>query len=270
MSDKATFERKYQEKHIYDHLDESPRPNYYDLWDEELFAQLHQEYYWDRNLLCQEYLEDREVLILGANARDVSQVALWTDERNIYAMNLSEIELNSIKNTYPDVRTFMGDAERIYEEWEWIPPFDSGLRIDVVYTSQIFHHLFPVEKPIYDIAKCLLNPGGVLLVTCEPSKWNLPAWMARWYTPSAQHTPGEKPLDFTRFRRLFRRDYETLYENYYFLWSHVFPYYARQFPWLRSLCRKGIKWSLPIERAIRRFGLFNNLYWVFMGAYRIK
>lgn len=109
-----------------------------------------------------------------------------------------------------------------------------------------------------------------MLVAMEPGLYNPFAAFGRRFTPSQSHTPGERPLVFSRFRRLAQRHFEVVYENHHFLWSMLLPILARRAPALEPALGAMLGPSLSVERVLRRLPRAADLYWVMTGVYRLR
>ncbi len=250
--------RKQQEREIYNLAANLDRPAYSSYWDADLYATMHAyEFHRDINRLGRQYLNGRNVFVIGASVNDVSTVERFTN--SISAINISEREVERLKREYPHVKSIVGDVET----------FETDERFDAIYCKSILHHLHPIEQVIKRL-QSFLAPGGILFIACEPGLLNPLAAAARAWMPSQIHTPGERPFVFTRFDRLLRARFEVLEVKYYFLSSMIWPFLARRLPRARPFWHALLTVNLFAEQGMRKLRVFNNLFWVMTGVYRTK
>lgn len=252
-------ERKALERAIYNRTLGTERPTYGSFWDKELYAaMLDAEMVRDIERLSEQYLRGRKVLILGAGRGEVQHVLRYT--KDVWALNIAEQAVAEIAAAFPEVHSVVGDAEH---------PQSLGERFDVVYCKSILHHLHPIDRVLANLAE-VLNPGGVLFVASEPGLYNPFAAFGRRFTPSASHTPGERPFVFSRFRKTAAERFEALYQNQYFLLSMLLPLLAKRAPWSKPVCKGLLSPSVRVESLLRRLPGAPDLYWMMLGVYRVR
>ena len=248
--------RKQHERRIYDRKENLDRPPFHSFWDQELYRRMFAyQHDCDLDRLGRRHLPGARVLVLGASPGDVSFVNRYTDR--IVALNISRREIERIRQAFPDIEAVVADAEESLGDQ----------RFDAVYCHSILHHLHPLASVLDRLHQALV-PGGLLFVGAEPGLLNPPAALARKLAPSQSHTPGERPFIFSRFHRDMSRRFEMLETRYYFLTSMVWPFLARKQPWSRKLCGSLMTANLAVERALKAARIFDNLFWILVGAYR--
>ena len=250
-------ERKRAEREIYDRAQQTERPHYHQFWEPSVLRALEaREYEPEYVALAERFLSGRSVAILGASADDVAFVRRFTDR--ILAINISQRELDEIRAAHPATRCLLADIE----EMRLDEP------VEVAFCAAILHHLHPIEA-VLDRIFGLLAPGGVLFIAREPSLLNPFAALARVISPSAEHTPGERPFVFSRLRSQLRRHGEPIEERVYFLFSMLLPYVANRLPATgRALLRRLLGPAVALESALRRARLFDDCFWILRGVYR--
>lgn len=261
--------RKEQERAIYNRAQGADRPKYFDFFNRDLYGRLMAyELEPDLQRLGERYLKGRRALILGAGKAEIDLLQRYTDQ--IWALNISERAASALARQYPGVRSFVGDAEQL-DQLSEVPEGDG--RFDVIYCKSILHHLHPLDEVIAAIAR-RLAPGGLLFVAMEPGLYNPFAAFGRKFTPSQDHTPGERPLVFARFRELVQRHFEIEYEQQFFLWSMLVPMLGKHVtklaPALTPLLHRAMDASLRAERALRGVRPATELYWMMAGVYRVR
>jgi 2-polyprenyl-3-methyl-5-hydroxy-6-metoxy-1,4-benzoquinol methylase len=249
--------RKDAEREIYDRTRTVDRPHWNELWEQSLLKRLEaEEYDPEHEAMGARYLAGRSVAILGAGAGDVEFVRRFTDR--ILAINISERELDEIRQASPTTRCLCADIEELQLDEQ----------VDVVFCAAILHHLHPIER-VLDRILALVRPGGTLFIAREPSLLNPFAALARVIAPSAEHTPGERPFIFSRLRRQLRGRAEPCEERVYFMFSMLLPYVAHRLPGPgRALLSALVRPSLALESALRRAHIFDDLFWIFRGVYK--
>lgn len=250
--------RKKHERNIYDKQQNVDRPSWDSIWDQELYQLMFDSSYRKYFDQCaNQFLLDKCVLILGASLKDVQMIRPYTS--NIVALNISERELSSIRNGYPEIETIHADAET----------FEHSRCYDAIFCRAILHHLHPFETVITRFPS-LLCSDGVLFVASEPGYYNPFAMFARKFAPTSEHTPGEKPFVFSQFNRILANHFHAICTHYFFLFSMIWPYLAKKFPALKGMFRVMLQANLFCEKIIVKLRIFNNLFWVIMGVYRKK
>ena len=249
-------QRKAFEKDIYDQKINQERPSYSSYWDQELFRLMYA-YEFDGDLQrINDRVHGKKTLVLGASLKDVEKVNEWTDD--ITALNISQLEIDTIKVTFPTIKSIVADAESLG---------DYGEKFEVIYCHSILHHLHPFAKVIETLSH-LLSPGGFLFISCEPGLWNPFAVMARRFAPSSEHTPGEKPFVFSDYNRKLQKYFHVRFCNYYFVFSMLIPFLAKRAAFFKPPLKAMLPLILWLENMIRRMGFFNNFYWITMGLYQ--
>lgn len=111
-----------------------------------------------------------------------------------------------------DINFHIGDAEN--------PPFPPA-SFDAVYCNAILHHLPNIEEDLLKY-KILLKPGGYIF-SLEPALLNPFAFIRRRFFPTSVHTPDEHPFIPYLFLNLFRRHYDEVKYEYFYILSLAAP-----------------------------------------------
>lgn len=256
MSGLEDAERKQLERRIYNRQENLERPAYGDYWDPELYRRMFgYELEPDVDRLGRRYLTGKEILVLGAGVSDVTNALRYSDQ--VTAINISEREIERLRGTFPRVEARVEDAEEL----------GADRRYQAIYCHSILHHLHPFEE-IVERLHAALRPAGVLFVASEPGLLNPLAAAARAWTPSREHTPGERPFIFSSYHAILKRHFEIVAARRYLLTSMLWPYLARRLPRSRGLWRGLLAANMRLERGLRAARLFDAFFWIVAGVYR--
>lgn len=252
-------ERKRLEREIYNREANMERPQYHSYWDAELYGRLHA-FEFDENVdeLGRRYLSGRKVLVVGAGRNEVRFALRFSDQ--VHALNISERIVAELQALFPQVHSFVGDAEQLVDVTE---------RYDVVLCKSILHHLHPIDMVLASIRQ-LLTRGGHLFIVAEPGLLNPFAAAARYFIPSQQHTPGERPFVFSQFSKVLSANYVAENERYFFILAMLWPYAAQKLPAFKPLANTLLGWTLRAERQLFRLPRMYELAWVTTGVYRAR
>ncbi len=253
--------RKLAEKQVYDYEYEAnkDRPRFKSFFDLDLYKVLFGYKYQPKlEELMDNYLRNKKVLVIGASQSDISLVVKHS--KNIEAIDISERMVSEIKKMFPKVKAFVGDAEELDK---------LGRSYDVVFCRSILHHLHPFEEIVEQVAS-VLKKDGVMFVASEPGYYNPFAWMGRKFSPSKEHTPGEKAFDFGEYERVIGKYFEPEFVDYYFLVSMMLVIVPTKIGWLKELMRMLLKPTIKLEMWLRKLPMLYRFYWVTMGVYKVK
>jgi SAM-dependent methyltransferase len=157
-----------------------------------------------------------------------------------------------------------GNAELILADAHYLP--FTACSFDTIVSKSVLHHFTNLFRAVTEL-KLVLRQGGTILLY-EPGILNPIAFFERKILPTEIHVESERPFIPNSLKKfLVGLDFEIVEEEYFFIFSHIFPVIGKYVFLFRKKCVLSLAYHLD-ELFCRTF--LRNLCWILVFVLRKK